>query len=48
MHRCIYFLFPCREFALAEMGVAVREDGITVGLFSPKKVCGQGLNKTSD
>ncbi|XP_064643159.1 kinesin-like protein unc-104 isoform X6 [Lineus longissimus] len=26
-----------RELALAEMGVALREDGITVGLFSPKK-----------
>lgn len=28
-----------REALLAEMGVAVREDGGTVGVFSPKKVC---------
>lgn len=28
----------CREALLAEMGVAVREDGGTVGVFSPKKV----------
>lgn len=27
-----------REALLAEMGVAVREDGGTVGVFSPKKV----------
>lgn len=31
-----------REALLAEMGVAVREDGGTVGVFSPKKVC-EGL-----
>ena len=32
--------FSCayREALLAEMGVAVREDGGTVGVFSPKKV----------
>lgn len=29
---------PCREALLAEMGVAMREDGGTVGVFSPKKV----------
>lgn len=34
----------CREALLAEMGVAVREDGGTVGVFSPKKVC-EGLCK---
>lgn len=34
----------CREALLAEMGVAVREDGGTVGVFSPKKVC-EGLGK---
>ena len=28
----------CREALLAEMGVAMREDGGTVGVFSPKKV----------
>lgn len=28
----------CREALLAEMGVALREDGGTVGVFSPKKV----------
>lgn len=28
-----------REAVFAEMGVAVKEDGITVGVFSPKKVC---------
>lgn len=33
-----------REALLAEMGVAVREDGGTVGVFSPKKVC-EGLGK---
>lgn len=27
-----------REAVFAEMGVAVKEDGITVGVFSPKKV----------
>lgn len=31
-------LLACREALLAEMGVAVREDGGTVGVFSPKKV----------
>ena len=31
-------LLLCREALLAEMGVAVREDGGTVGVFSPKKV----------
>ncbi|KAJ6656876.1 hypothetical protein lerEdw1_003207 [Lerista edwardsae] len=28
-----------REALLAEMGVAIREDGGTLGVFSPKKVC---------
>jgi kinesin family protein 1 len=27
-----------REAVFAEMGVAVKEDGDTVGVFSPKKV----------
>lgn len=27
-----------REALLAEMGVSIREDGGTVGVFSPKKV----------
>lgn len=27
-----------REAVFAEMGVAVKEDGITVGVYSPKKV----------
>lgn len=35
-----------REALLAEMGVAIREDGGTLGVFSPKKVkgalCGGG------
>lgn len=30
--------FLHREALLAEMGVAMREDGGTVGVFSPKKV----------
>lgn len=30
--------FVHREALLAEMGVAMREDGGTVGVFSPKKV----------
>lgn len=34
----ICFSLACREALLAEMGVAVREDGGTVGVFSPKKV----------
>lgn len=33
---------PSREALLAEMGVAMREDGGTLGVFSPKKV-GAGL-----
>lgn len=33
IHSCF-----CREALLAEMGVALREDGGTVGVFSPKKV----------
>lgn len=34
---CTYFgLF--REAVFAEMGVALRDDGDTVGVFSPKKV----------
>ena len=28
-----------REVVFAEMGVAIKEDGETVGFFSPKKVC---------
>ena len=31
-------LFSLREALLAEMGVAIREDGGTLGVFSPKKV----------
>jgi len=31
-------VFIHREALLAEMGVAIREDGGTVGVFSPKKV----------
>lgn len=34
----IGFSLAYREALLAEMGVAVREDGGTVGVFSPKKV----------
>lgn len=40
-----------REALLAEMGVAMREDGGTLGVFSPKKVragprfVGPGLNR---
>lgn len=33
------FQLPYREALLAEMGVAMREDGGTLGVFSPKKVC---------
>lgn len=33
----LYVLY-FREALLAEMGVAMREDGGTVGVFSPKKV----------
>lgn len=42
---------PSREALLAEMGVAMREDGGTLGVFSPKKVgagpcfVGPGLNR---
>lgn len=32
------FLLHHREALLAEMGVAIREDGGTLGVFSPKKV----------
>lgn len=31
-------LVVSREALLAEMGVAIREDGGTLGVFSPKKV----------
>lgn len=31
-------VFVIREALLAEMGVSIREDGGTVGVFSPKKV----------
>ncbi|CDR00738.1 unnamed protein product [Oncorhynchus mykiss] len=34
-----------REALLAEMGVAMREDGGTVGVFSPKKVRHQHINR---
>lgn len=36
----VYKCFPPanREALLAEMGVAIREDGGTLGVFSPKKV----------
>lgn len=33
-----YFHLSNREALLAEMGVAIREDGGTLGVFSPKKV----------
>ena len=36
-----FFFPPCiltREAVLAEMGVALKEDGGTIGVFSPKKV----------
>jgi hypothetical protein len=32
------YCFCYREKILEEMGVALREDGGTVGVFSPKKV----------
>lgn len=32
-----------REAVFAEMGVAIKEDGQTVGFFSPKKVTTMGL-----
>ena len=32
------FCLRHREALLAEMGVAIREDGGTLGVFSPKKV----------
>lgn len=32
------YIFSFREAVFAEMGVALREDGDTVGVFSPKKV----------
>ncbi len=35
---CLFGISSCREALLAEMGVAMREDGGTVGVFSPKKV----------
>ena len=31
-------LYFSREATLAEMGVALKEDGGTIGVFSPKKV----------
>lgn len=34
----MYFWLYFREALLAEMGVAIREDGGTLGVFSPKKV----------
>lgn len=39
--------FIHREALLAEMGVAMREDGGTVGVFSPKKVRKYHLQKSS-
>lgn len=39
-------LGSCREALLAEMGVAMREDGGTVGVFSPKKVSSLSLSGT--
>ena len=33
-----------REALLAEMGVAMREDGGTLGVFSPKKVRSENLS----
>lgn len=39
---CLTFLH--REALLAEMGVAMREDGGTLGVFSPKKV--KDMSKT--
>lgn len=38
-------MFSLREALLAEMGVAIREDGGTLGVFSPKKV--QHVNSSS-
>ncbi|XP_058291124.1 uncharacterized protein LOC116464648 isoform X3 [Hylobates moloch] len=38
----------CREALLAEMGVAVREDGGTVGVFSPKKTPPHLVNLNED
>lgn len=35
-----------REALLAEMGVAIREDGGTLGVFSPKKVWQTGWERT--
>lgn len=42
------FPVPPREALLAEMGVALREDGGTVGVFSPKKAsqCGPPVKGT--
>lgn len=37
-----------REALLAEMGVAMREDGGTVGVFSPKKVTKRHLKKNNN
>ena len=34
-----------REVVFAEMGVAIKEDGQTVGFFSPKKVITQIVEK---
>lgn len=34
----LFFPLHRREALLAEMGVAIREDGGTLGVFSPKKV----------
>lgn len=34
----LMYIFFYREATLAEMGVALKEDGGTIGVFSPKKV----------
>lgn len=41
------FFLHNREALLAEMGVAIREDGGTLGVFSPKKV-EQSLDTNTD
>lgn len=41
----MYFLFfYFREKVLEEMGVALKEDGVTIGVFSPKKVSTDNYN----
>lgn len=43
----MFNFFHYREALLAEMGVAIREDGGTLGVFSPKKV-EQRLDTSTD